>query len=246
MIKSYKKIIYYFIVMILVLISNCHLIHAQGYQLVQTKLFYKQMKNNNIKKVECYVYYSPTDTDKYLASVMRYKKDKDFLEFVSYWYRDSSILYFNSNDLLTEKNTYSGNQKVNYKFKYDTNNKILSEIALEKGEKRSFRKYNYIPKYNIQISITYDADNVPFIVDTVWYDKEGRIRSDVIYGRENKFESRSKYFYNQNNQLIKIEKNDLDINFQYDSKNLLVSEIWTQKKNKLYYKFVYRYIFNKA
>jgi len=228
------------LLIIFIITSSYQYVYAQGTQPAQLEYFYNKMKNNNIKKVECYAYYSPTDSDMLLASVLRLKNDNNILEYVSYWSRDSSILYFNSNGLITKKIIYSGNGKATYELKYNINNKLLSEIGKEKGEIATTTKYYYNTEDNLQSSITYDHNNIPFIVDTTWYDKEGRIITEIGYGRQNKFESSANYFYNNKNQLIKIKSSSDNIDFQYDSKNLRISETWSPKD---YYKFVYRYFF---
>ncbi len=247
MIKYYNIITYYLLLIAVILALNCQYGYAQGYQSAQVEYFYKQMKNNDIKKVECYSYYSETDTaEHFITSIMRYKKEANILEYVSYWSSDSSLLYFNSDDLLTERTIYWGDHKIIYELKYEANNKILSEIGVQNGKIVTTTKYNYTQDYNIRTAITYDSDNNPFSIDTVWYDKKGRIESDVTYGRENKFETRFFYFYNKNDQLIKIKTDNYNIDFQYNSNDLKLSETWNPTGNgswPKYYKFIYKYYF---
>lgn len=203
------------------------------------------MKNNNIKEINTYVhYYNKNDTLSFLGAISKYNQDKpNELLFVSYFTKESSYIYFNSENSIYKRIDYSDNKKFISNTKYD--DKGRKKIKIDKVDKgrKILTKYKYISGNKVE-SITYDYSDKPFMIDTLTYNKKGKIKTVISYGRDNTFETELNYFYNSKGQLIKIESKKDRIKFAYNSSNLRISESWFNKNsNELFYKFIYKYYF---
>ena len=216
-IKFSKNIISILFLISYMIFVNNELSYCQGFHTEQLEYFWELMQSKNIKKIDCYMNYKLDDSVS-IASSLKYNKEKNILIFKSYLDQDSSDIFFSTNHKLKKVVLYTENMKSILQFNYDSTKNIESQTSTD-----------------------------VIHIDTVIKYEDGRRKIIFNEGKNKNSESKQKYFYNQNGEIIKIEypfSSNLEIDFDYDSDGLLVSETWTKNSDdKFCYRFIYKYLF---